>query len=1178
MSFSWKGLLGVNSSQSASSNSPSSSSSASQPSAASTATTLASSASGSGPAKTYNHAAAPAHASSSSGAAATSIGAYGGAVAASIPSLPGSNKPTFNANPYSLNHSSPAPVSFFGGMPATSTSLGSSGGVGSLGAVQPKKPTEIPVNSVEGGGPLLGMENFGNTCYVNSMLQSLYFCRPFRESLLSYQPPLRTSGDGSEALSASARTPSGPVDINGQQGPSSTDAAADAELDPLALEGIPPSDTLFAALRDLFDIIAQAPRPADSASVASALTPTSSTFPVGSLTSPSAMSPSSSATGTSSGASGMMRRASALGRPSTAGATSGRGGIGNHSASAGANGTAGTGSANGISSTLVNAMNIAPSSATAQGQPTLSISTASASGNANGNGAATGFAVDSAAVKAFIGVLKRENVLFDSTMHQDAHEMLNFVLNKVGEDLVDADRARRAAGKQQQQLDSDLQAAERRGLQDLVRAVGSNGSTCVHRLFEGVLTNETRCLTCETVTSRDEAFLDLSIDIEQNTSVSSCLRQFSASEMLRSRNKFFCDSCSGLQEAEKRMKIRKLPNVLALHLKRFKYEESIQRYVKLAYRVAFPLELRLFNTSDDAEDPDRLYELFAIVVHIGAGPHHGHYIAIVKVGERWVLFDDDNVSYIDECEISKYYGDRPGIGSAYVLFYQAVDLDFESLGLDRALRGSADRAGGSAAAARGDDARWQFREEGGNGSSGLSTVPEVAGGVPSTSGNRHFRLASAPAPPGTSLSYPAGLASAGTAVNGGDPSSGNVDASSANGSGGGWFGSLRNRSGRSGSQSQRRPKTASAVEAFGSMPTASHHQGHAEPAVDAAASSASGSTAPTPRNYSLPRESATPDTMTTSTGTLSSLASVPYQPEPLSPTTEEPASAGAQGQTAFPTSGSAGSGFAAAPAEQSPDAAAVQHAQARAHEQRLQRDENMARAQMNRDRRTRAASESMVSHAAVASSPIGGHMFGAGTALTSSPLMEEPAALPASERDPRLPPTGAVPSADATTPRADTAPYPSPLKQGGAVESRRLSQTQAQVQPLVAAGAAFAPAERPISKKEQKAIARNSRRGSSGLGLGSMSIPGFGGGSSLAHAATVGGGEHHVHGGGGSVGGAGTPHSSSAMSPSKSGGGMFSNLSSAGDRERVGGHPTRKASLSTRSLSRTFGFGRSNKS
>ncbi|EJF67507.1 cysteine proteinase [Dichomitus squalens LYAD-421 SS1] len=292
------------------------------------------------------------------------------------------------------------------------------------------------------------------------------------------------------------------------------------------------------------------------------------------------------------------------------------------------------------------------------------------------------------APKAFIDKLKELNEIFRPAQHQDAHEFLNYLLNRIMEDMEDDGR----------KLGSNANGVEKSG-EDLSTSIATLStqpapststaqatayhSTIVHRLFEGVLTSETRCLTCETVSSRDESFIDLSIDIEQNSSVTACLRQFSASEMLCQKNKFFCDSCCDLQEAEKRMKIKKLPNVLALHLKRFKYQEDLGKYIKLAYRVAFPLELRLFNTVDDAEDPDRLYELFAIVVHIGNGPHHGHYVTIIKARGVWTLFDDDSVSTVKESDIPKYFGDSNS-GTAYVLYYQAVDIDLAALGLKSA--------------------------------------------------------------------------------------------------------------------------------------------------------------------------------------------------------------------------------------------------------------------------------------------------------------------------------------------------------------------------------------------------------------------------------------------------------------------------------------------------------------
>ena len=258
----------------------------------------------------------------------------------------------------------------------------------------------------------------------------------------------------------------------------------------------------------------------------------------------------------------------------------------------------------------------------------------------------------------FLEILRRDNEMFRTPMHQDAHEFLNLLLNEVVENVEQFSKSRI----------TEVGQTEPNGV---VAPAINNNTGWVNELFEGTLTSETRCLTCENTSQRDEAFLDLSVDLEQHSSVTSCLRKFSEEEMLCERNKFHCDNCGGLQEAEKRMKIKRLPKILALHLKRFKYTEDLQRLQKLFHRVVYPYYLRLFNTTDDAEDPDRLYELYAIVVHIGGGPYHGHYVSIIKTQDHgWLLFDDEMVEPVDKAYVRNFFGGENVLACAYVLFYQ----------------------------------------------------------------------------------------------------------------------------------------------------------------------------------------------------------------------------------------------------------------------------------------------------------------------------------------------------------------------------------------------------------------------------------------------------------------------------------------------------------------------------
>lgn len=290
--------------------------------------------------------------------------------------------------------------------------------------------------------------------------------------------------------------------------------------------------------------------------------------------------------------------------------------------------------------------------------------------------------------KPFVDKLRQENELFSSYMHQDAHEFLNFILNEVVECLRRDEAHRR---RRKRQLLLLKRGYDPNGTSDVNGKLHPNGAmhydrlaksvedepqikTFVHDLFEGKLANEVRCLCCETVTNRVESFFDLSVDIEQNSSLTACLRSFSSTELLQKQDKFFCDACCSLQEAERRMRIKKLPRILALHLKRFKYVEQLGKYKKLSYRVVFPLELRLFNTSDDCEDPDRMYTLFAVVVHVGSGPNQGHYVSLIKSHGQWLMFDDDCVEPKDECEIQSVYGvtqdNAQSTEAGYILFYE----------------------------------------------------------------------------------------------------------------------------------------------------------------------------------------------------------------------------------------------------------------------------------------------------------------------------------------------------------------------------------------------------------------------------------------------------------------------------------------------------------------------------
>ena len=97
-----------------------------------------------------------------------------------------------------------------------------------------------------------------------------------------------------------------------------------------------------------------------------------------------------------------------------------------------------------------------------------------------------------------------------------------------------------------------------------------NFRSWVQLMFQGELCTITKCGTCEYQSVREETFMNLSIDIQENVSLSYCMKKFSNKEYLKLGDNFQCDQCLTKQVATRQMMIKKRPKLLLIHLKRFK--------------------------------------------------------------------------------------------------------------------------------------------------------------------------------------------------------------------------------------------------------------------------------------------------------------------------------------------------------------------------------------------------------------------------------------------------------------------------------------------------------------------------------------------------------------------------------------------------------------------------------
>lgn len=80
---------------------------------------------------------------------------------------------------------------------------------------------------------------------------------------------------------------------------------------------------------------------------------------------------------------------------------------------------------------------------------------------------------------------------------------------------------------------------------------------------------------------------------ESTFGLESLLHYFLEPEVLEGGNRYFCENCQSLQDAERSVVITKHPLYLVLALKRFSFDVRTQARAKILYHVSYPLSLQL---------------------------------------------------------------------------------------------------------------------------------------------------------------------------------------------------------------------------------------------------------------------------------------------------------------------------------------------------------------------------------------------------------------------------------------------------------------------------------------------------------------------------------------------------------------------------------------------------------
>ena len=169
--------------------------------------------------------------------------------------------------------------------------------------------------------------------------------------------------------------------------------------------------------------------------------------------------------------------------------------------------------------------------------------------------------------RRFIARIRAGNSQFNNDEHHDSHEFISWLIDEIHMNIYEDYKNYLRKKLQSKEYKLELQKyldLKNKSLkveidyskmnaeeldQIILQNIMPTFKTWVQLLFEGQLVSITKCQTCERESQREETFMNLSVDIEENVSLNYCLKKFSKKGLLNLGDKYFCEACNTKQVA-----------------------------------------------------------------------------------------------------------------------------------------------------------------------------------------------------------------------------------------------------------------------------------------------------------------------------------------------------------------------------------------------------------------------------------------------------------------------------------------------------------------------------------------------------------------------------------------------------------------------------------------------------